>query len=473
MLISSVPFRFLHCLVLSALLSFGSLSVAAQSDSTDPAETLRLFASGLLALENGDGESAVEIWTPLAEAGSSDALYGLGLLYENGEGGVGRDLRKAVQFYQQAADAGLPEAQTNLGLMYADGKGVEKNIGAAVSLWQSAAFSGHAMAQFNLGLAYYAGNGVPQSLEEAVGLIYAAAVADMADAQFALAQFYRLGLGVEKSDAEAYFWFTRAEQNGNRRARQFTKKFADEKVALGDAPDVAFRPLVPIALDGSETAALFESDAVKVGAPEPVRVPAEGETLTAAADPVDPGATGSQPDNPGSAAEPGSVAMPPQGPLASAAAVQTEPDPGSVEIPAAGPVRDPIPAAGPVRDPLAGSAPQAASPDPAAAPDLSQFPPAERPVDLPPGIGRGLLYSAWLGTAESREELNRLWDELIPLQPDIFTQVQPGIETVKIGKTNAYRLLIGPFPSKSIAWQICNAIKIGNPQVFCKAKVLS
>ena len=68
-----------------------------------------------------------------AEQGKSEAEYGLGSLYDRGEG-VPRDLGQALTWLRQAAAQGNPGAQGCLGLMYALGDGVPRDPVEAYAL---------------------------------------------------------------------------------------------------------------------------------------------------------------------------------------------------------------------------------------------------------------------------------------------------------------------------------------------------
>lgn len=72
---------------------------------------------------------ALEYFNKAAQAGVSDAMNYLGLIYEKGEI-VTRDYRIAVDWFYRAikADTGNAHAAYNLGRMYYSGYGVEKNL---------------------------------------------------------------------------------------------------------------------------------------------------------------------------------------------------------------------------------------------------------------------------------------------------------------------------------------------------------
>ena len=108
-----------------------------------------------------DYATAIQEWTPLAEAGHARAQTNLGYMYEYGEG-VSQDYAEAVRLYQLAADQGNAGAQTSLGVMYKNGQGVSQDYAEAVRWYRLAADQGNALAQNNLGIMYHKGRGVLQ-----------------------------------------------------------------------------------------------------------------------------------------------------------------------------------------------------------------------------------------------------------------------------------------------------------------------
>ena len=143
------PIRAIYFLVLAFLMMLSS-PVAAQD-----------FQKGLAAAQAGDFATALLEWTPLAEAGDTNAQYNLGIMYDNGYG-VPQDYKEAVKWYRLAAEQGYAKAQTNLGAVYHKGQGVPKDDNEAVKWWRLAAEQGVAIAQTNLGLMYENGLGVLQ-----------------------------------------------------------------------------------------------------------------------------------------------------------------------------------------------------------------------------------------------------------------------------------------------------------------------
>lgn len=78
-------------------------------------------------------------WTKAAEQGEVRAQLWLGLDYEQGGDGVGRDYAQALQWLSMAAKQGQPDAQVALGQMYEDGEGVPQDYHSAAYWYRKAA----------------------------------------------------------------------------------------------------------------------------------------------------------------------------------------------------------------------------------------------------------------------------------------------------------------------------------------------
>ena len=93
------------------------------------------FAAGLAAYNKGDFAEALKQWQPVADGGSRDAQYNVGLLYLDGKGVV-RNYEEAVKWFERAADQGQVEAQHDLGALYGSGRGVKRDYVQAYK-WMS------------------------------------------------------------------------------------------------------------------------------------------------------------------------------------------------------------------------------------------------------------------------------------------------------------------------------------------------
>jgi hypothetical protein len=112
----------------------------------------------------------------------------LGVIYDDGEGGVPQDAERAAMQFRRAADKGEALAQFRLGLLYQQGRGLAQDYAAAAKFYQSAAAQGLADAAGNLGNLYAAGLGVQKDLEAARKWLGIAAAAGSEDAKASLAR---------------------------------------------------------------------------------------------------------------------------------------------------------------------------------------------------------------------------------------------------------------------------------------------
>jgi TPR repeat protein len=85
------------------------------------------FQSGMAAYERGDFAAALREWRPLADEGSVEAQFNLGLLYYHGKG-VPADPAEAHVWYLKAAEGGYARAQYRVAEMYENGDGIRKDL---------------------------------------------------------------------------------------------------------------------------------------------------------------------------------------------------------------------------------------------------------------------------------------------------------------------------------------------------------
>jgi TPR repeat protein len=127
----------------------------------------------------------VEALRRKAEAGDANGMTNLGVMYQNGQGGLAKDETQAVIWYRKAAEAGNTNGMTNLGFMYQNGQGgLEKDDTQAVIWYRKAAEAGNAIGMSNLGSMYQNGEG-----------------------------------GLAKDDAQAVIWYRKAAEAGSELAK--------------------------------------------------------------------------------------------------------------------------------------------------------------------------------------------------------------------------------------------------------------
>ncbi len=91
------------------------------SDNTDPAPLT---------------SEALEVVTR-ARGGEAPAQSRLGVMYENGQGGLAKDWAKAAEWHLKAAEQGYPQSQYNLAMMYESGMGVAKDAAEAAKWFKA------------------------------------------------------------------------------------------------------------------------------------------------------------------------------------------------------------------------------------------------------------------------------------------------------------------------------------------------
>ena len=131
------------------------------------------LASGVAAFEAKEFRRAMQLLSPLAEAGVSAAQFRVAIMCQNGLDGV-TNPDAALRWMTAAAEQGEPLAQHGLGFMYAYGECVEANGERAVHWLERAAEQG------------------------------------MHGSMATLAQLYADGALVEQDEARARHWYDRA-----------------------------------------------------------------------------------------------------------------------------------------------------------------------------------------------------------------------------------------------------------------------
>ncbi|MDO8909262.1 MAG: hypothetical protein Q7W55_12290 [Pseudohongiella sp.] len=166
-------------------LVIGSLFLGGQSqsqvqiaDANTELPDFSTYYAGVDAMDAGDFDTAIRLFTESAEDGLEIAQYNLGVLYFSGRG-VTQDFAQAFKWTRMAAEQGHTNAQYNLGTLYYNGLGVRSEIfkrwplsliyrksdlQQAASWYQQAAENDHGEAQYNLASMYETGEGVKLDL---------------------------------------------------------------------------------------------------------------------------------------------------------------------------------------------------------------------------------------------------------------------------------------------------------------------
>ena len=85
------------------------------------------FESGLKSYNSGNFKEALQIWTPLAESGLSNAQYNVGLMHHNGQG-TSQNFSEAFKWFLMSSEQGNLNSIRLISTMYALGNGVKKDF---------------------------------------------------------------------------------------------------------------------------------------------------------------------------------------------------------------------------------------------------------------------------------------------------------------------------------------------------------
>jgi tetratricopeptide (TPR) repeat protein len=168
------------------------------------------FVSAGCATNNNELFREIE---ELANSGSPEAQYHLGMFYNNGVG-TGKDINQAFTWFEKSAMSGDPLGSYKLGCYYAgQGHGVVKNDSArALKYKLVAAESGYALAQFDVARIYYE-NG---EIEEALRWFNKAADQGDPESFYVLFSIYFYGEKTPKDGVLAYQYLKIIERNARK-----------------------------------------------------------------------------------------------------------------------------------------------------------------------------------------------------------------------------------------------------------------
>ncbi|EJK77844.1 hypothetical protein THAOC_00296 [Thalassiosira oceanica] len=101
-------------------------------------------------IPDDDADALAMIQTRVAKRDPA-AIYYLGQQYFFGKYGLQEDSRKGVELYTEAVELGSVEALFNLGVVYDDGEGVQQNKAKAAECWTKAAIQGCPLSRHKIG----------------------------------------------------------------------------------------------------------------------------------------------------------------------------------------------------------------------------------------------------------------------------------------------------------------------------------
>jgi TPR repeat protein len=137
------------------------------------ADAEQMWQRSDMLIKRNDYRDAIPLLLQAGRLGHPKAQATLGIAYQNGNG-VRRDDMAAARWYSLAAAQGHRAAQYALAGMYEEGEGgLPKNVAKARELYLLSANQGFDKAQLEVGIAYEVGDGVPRSRERAINMLRA------------------------------------------------------------------------------------------------------------------------------------------------------------------------------------------------------------------------------------------------------------------------------------------------------------
>lgn len=161
------------------------------------------YDDAVLAFENRDYDSALELVLPLAQQQDVDAMALVGRIYDEGF----NQPNKALSWFKKSAELGNAQAQVELAELYEAGDGVTKDIEQAIKWYEKAAAQDHDEAQLALALHYLEDL---EDVPEALTLLEKSAQQGNAIAQYRLGLLYLGEADIKADKSKAWYYFAMA-----------------------------------------------------------------------------------------------------------------------------------------------------------------------------------------------------------------------------------------------------------------------
>ena len=169
-------------------------------------------------VDSVDEVKALSYYSTLADNGVASGQTKMGVFYETGSGGLEPDTAKAIEYYRLAAEQDYPLAVLFLGDMYRVGcSTLPQDKTKAFELYTRAHELGSGAGTYYIGRSYLEGCGVTVDTAKAIPYLYKAAnEAGVGNAAYRLAEFYNYGLGgMEANGDSALHYYFMGHQNGS------------------------------------------------------------------------------------------------------------------------------------------------------------------------------------------------------------------------------------------------------------------
>lgn len=162
-----------------------------------------VYNDAVLAFENRDYDTALELVLPLAQQQDIDAMTLVGRIYDEGF----NQPTKALSWFKKSAELGNAQAQVELAELYEAGDGVTKDIEQAIKWYEKAATQDHDEAQLALALHYLEDL---EDVPEALTLLEKSAKQGNAIAQYRLGLLYLGEADIKADKSKAWYYFAMA-----------------------------------------------------------------------------------------------------------------------------------------------------------------------------------------------------------------------------------------------------------------------
>lgn len=147
-----------------------------------------------------DTTKAVIAYQKSADLNHPDGIMAMGEMYQEGHGGLTKDLNKAFELFTNAYKSGSGRACYNLGRSYAYGLGCEVDYEKMIFYLNEGIKRNDPTSMYGMGNMLYKGWGIEQSYEKAIAFFEKAAALGSASSNYYLGLCYRNGYGVSKDE---------------------------------------------------------------------------------------------------------------------------------------------------------------------------------------------------------------------------------------------------------------------------------
>lgn len=157
-----------------------------------------------------DSTKAVTSYKKSADLNYPDGIMAMGEMYQEGRGGLKKDVQKGFDLIMKAYKLGSGRACYDLGRSYAYGLGCEVDYTKMISYFNDGIKKGDPSSMYGMGNLLYKGWGVEQSYKKAIVLFEKAASLGNASSNYYLGVCYRNGYGVPKNEQKGKVYLDKA-----------------------------------------------------------------------------------------------------------------------------------------------------------------------------------------------------------------------------------------------------------------------